>query len=253
MESSTLAKKRRGSRCAEDQRDERMSALVGLEASRARLRSLQAQRSALEVEAEALADALNSPGVNGEAPAGIKTALVDREGFPRADIDIMNVKTQRNRLAVVNTDHKEVMKKIEAELAQMHSLSGNESVGEKEQQQQQQQQQASRGLAPAPTAIPGSGKAFAIVDEILPGSPAALAGLQDGDQLVGFGTIRFETIDNINCIPALIGANVNKPVPVEVKRRGADPAAAADTLHLTLLPRPWGGRGLLGCHLTPIR
>jgi len=247
------------------------------ESSRARLRSLQAQREALEIEAQCLADALNSPGANGEPPAGIKTPLVDSEGFPRADVDIMYVRTQRNRLAVLNTDHKALMKQIEAELAVLHDLSGNVTP---------QASSAGSAVVAAPRSSFGN-KPFAIIDEVLDGSPSHQAGIQNGDELVAFGSIRAETLDGLNCIPALVGANVNKPITIEVRRRQAAapttttaaaaaapsaPAASAPEsastsevppvpthtdaavlrLQLTLQPRPWGGRGLLGCHLTPL-
>jgi 26S proteasome non-ATPase regulatory subunit 9 len=87
-----------------------------------------------------------------------------------------------------------------------------------------------------------------VIDEILAGSPAEQAGLQNSDELVAFGTIRFETIDNLNCIPALLRDNVNNQIPIEVRRRDIDAV-----LKLVLKPKIWSGRGLLGCHLTPIK
>ena len=76
---------------------------------RERLSRLMAQRDALEAEADAIASELTSPGPEGQLPAGIKTLLVDAEGFPRGDIDLFNVRNKRQRLAVINTDHKGVM------------------------------------------------------------------------------------------------------------------------------------------------
>ena len=55
---------------------------------RDKINALQAQREALELEAEAIGSELTSKGPNGEPPAGIKDALIDREGYPRADIDL---------------------------------------------------------------------------------------------------------------------------------------------------------------------
>ena len=39
--------------------------------------------------------------------------LVDDEGFPRGDIDLYAVRQARNKYACAQTDHMEVMKKIE--------------------------------------------------------------------------------------------------------------------------------------------
>ena len=83
---------------------------------REKLNQMQAQREALEIEADAIASELNSVGPNGEPPAGIKTLLVDSEGFPRGDIDLFNVRNKRQRLAIINTDHKALMGEIEKTL-----------------------------------------------------------------------------------------------------------------------------------------
>ncbi len=58
---------------------------------------LEAQRDALELEADAIASELNSPGANGEPPVGVKGPLVDSDGYPLAGVDLLNVRTKRHR------------------------------------------------------------------------------------------------------------------------------------------------------------
>lgn len=77
-------------------------------ASSASLKQLNERRIRLEAEAEGIKSELVSTG------AGVSDPLVDREGFPRADIDVYRVRELRQRLAVINTDHKDMMKQIEA-------------------------------------------------------------------------------------------------------------------------------------------
>jgi 26S proteasome regulatory subunit N4 len=89
------------------------------------LKKLQSQREALEIEADAIHAELTQPGPAGQKPAGIKDPLVDDEGYPRNDIDIYRVRDQRKRLAVINTDYKEIMKKIEEGLVNLHSTSSD--------------------------------------------------------------------------------------------------------------------------------
>ena len=36
---------------------------------------------------------------------GLKGNLVDEEGFPRADLDLFEIRKMRNRLACLQTDH----------------------------------------------------------------------------------------------------------------------------------------------------
>ena len=55
-------------------------------------------------------------GVNDEPPIGLKTPLVDAEGFPREDTDVYNARQKSHRLSVINTDPKLLMQRIEREL-----------------------------------------------------------------------------------------------------------------------------------------
>ena len=91
-------------------------------ALRKSLGQLDVQRQSLEMEAEAIVSELTSKPENGGEPMGIDTPLVDREGYPRADIDLYRTRDLRHRLAVIRTDHKDLMKKIEGVLAQIAVL-----------------------------------------------------------------------------------------------------------------------------------
>ena len=82
------------------------------------LASLDVQRKAMELEADAIFLELTTPPADGVEPMGINTPLVDREGYPRGDIDVYRARTQRGRFAVLKTDHKEIQGKIEGLLLQ---------------------------------------------------------------------------------------------------------------------------------------
>ena len=69
---------------------------------------------ALEAEAESLTEQLSASNMGGTSGP-----LVDREGFPRADVDVHATRLLRNRLACLNTDHRELMGQIEQS---MHAL-----------------------------------------------------------------------------------------------------------------------------------
>ena len=71
------------------------------------LDTLSAQKELIEIECEAITSELTTVGPNGQPPAGIKDALVDSEGYPRADVDIYNVKSKRKRLSELNTGNNE--------------------------------------------------------------------------------------------------------------------------------------------------
>ena len=205
---------------------------------RDRLNRLIAQREALELEADAIASELNSPGPNGELPAGIKSPLVDDEGFPRADIDLFNVRNKRQRLAIINTDYKSLMSEIEISLQEVLRSDTTTTVGSSS---------STAGVNTSSTApVTVYSKAIAIIDEILDGSPAHTAGMMDGDELLKFGsTVTADTTDALNAIPAVVRDNVNQRISITVRRKGV-------LVSVILIPKTWSGRGLLGCHLTPI-
>lgn len=79
---------------------------------------------------------------------------------------------------------------------------------------------------------------FALVDEIADASPAGEDGLQLGDQIVKFGNV--EIGDNLlQRLASEAQTNQGHGIPVILVRQGAQ-------VNLTVTPRTWQGRGLLG-------
>jgi 26S proteasome non-ATPase regulatory subunit 9 len=206
--------------------------------------SLTSQRELLEIEADAIHSELTSPGLNGEPPAGIKEPLVDSEGFPRSDIDIYNVRNKRKRLSEINTDHKDLMKKLEQITPKLFTLSQHKTSASTEQKQ-------SSTIAASTTSVAATVRGtdqepIAKLDEILSGSPAQTAGVQENDELLQFGHVTANDPKAFASIAKLVGESVQRPIILKIRRSG-------EVMDLSLTPQPWGGRGLLGCHLTPIK
>lgn len=192
--------------------------------------ALMDKRASIEAEMDAIIDRLcNQPG----AP-GLSGNLVDSEGFPRADIDIQSVRADRRRLSVLKNDHKNLTERINHNIELLHAskvvlkpsnLPAAEHVGSVH----------ATGDVEMITDIP-----FAMVDEIAEASPAAEDGLHLGDQIVKFGTI--ESGDNLlSQLASEVQKNQGCAIPVVVSRQGA-------RMSLSVTPRTWSGRGLLGCH-----
>lgn len=72
------------------------------------LRRVDAERLKLEKRATELAALLTADGM-----PGLKGNLDTPDGYPRDDIDVHQILIWRNELACINTDHKELMKKLE--------------------------------------------------------------------------------------------------------------------------------------------
>jgi 26S proteasome non-ATPase regulatory subunit 9 len=79
---------------------------------------------------------------------------------------------------------------------------------------------------------------FAVVDEITDASPAVEDGLQLGDQILKFGNV--EAGDNLQQrLASEAQSSMGQTVPVVIMRQG-------NVINLTVTPRTWQGRGLLG-------
>lgn len=96
------------------------------EAMRAELLRLEAQRKELEGELTTWEQVLTSQGV------GLTESLVDKDGFPRADLDIYQIRTARNKVITIQNDIKSLTKVMETKLFALHDASrasgGDDSV-----------------------------------------------------------------------------------------------------------------------------
>jgi 26S proteasome regulatory subunit N4 len=97
-----------------------------------------------------------------------------------------------------------------------------------------------------PVSMNSSTVPFARINVVALHSPAATAGLSEGDIVTRFGTVHHENHRQLAAIGEL--------VPLVAEQKGAlNIVVLRDhVIHeLTLKPQPWDGRGLLGCHIVP--
>jgi 26S proteasome regulatory subunit N4 len=99
-------------------------------------------------------------------------------------------------------------------------------------------------------------QAFARVDAVAANSPAQAAGLKEEDLIVTFGPLHSQNHDHLKAIAEYVlgVAAEQKSIELCVLRRSGHSANNEDrweTLKLNLTPRPWSGRGFLGCHIVP--
>ena len=150
-----------------------------LSETKLRLFKLNRQRTSMENEMEALVDDLRSPRGPNNYIAGIpgEGRLVDDQGFPRADIDLYDVRTKRHRYVCLQTDHKNVMKNLEMELKATHrvQIEINKIQPEPEPKQMTQEDKNEKGdpsevtvsSLQSETPQPTSQKPFAIVQSVV--------------------------------------------------------------------------------------
>ena len=117
----------------------------------------------------------------------MNSPLVDREGFPRADIDVASVRTARQRIICLRNDVRDCSEAIAKSLPYL--LPRPEKADEAAMEVD--------GPSEATTA-------FALVDGVAPGSPAASAGLLRSDRIVRFGSIDASNHDRLRAIAPVL-------------------------------------------------
>jgi 26S proteasome regulatory subunit N4 len=247
-----------------------------------RILELCQQREALELEGSAIVSELTtSPGVRVDPmnesiltpipPPGIDTPLVDREGYPRDDIDLYRVRALRQRLAVIRTDYERLQGPLQQLVQQQWVGTSEEEMKQRQAPKPKPRYDSATGkwvvanwdgtvsgvangherqfeeigreppnvpLASTPTPLVQR-PPLAVVNSVAPDSPAARAGLQPRDVVVEFGTAT-----SLQQIGELVAASVGRDIGVQVQRHN-------QIISLQLQPQTWAGRGLLGCHLLP--
>lgn len=208
----------------------------------AELRELNRQRDVMEAELAALSEALGADNMG-----GVSGALIDSEGYPRADIDVHGTRTMRHRLACLNTDHKALMQLLEIKLHALHTAAAGAGLA-------RDNTPALRTVAAVETSphlshIANGGNdsmaSFARIASVTVGSPAAMAGLREQDELVRYGHIDATNHDQLRAVARLTGRSEGGYIPLAVRRD-------CRMVEVTLAPQRWEGRGLLGCHLVPM-
>ncbi|XP_038558874.1 26S proteasome non-ATPase regulatory subunit 9 [Micropterus salmoides] len=192
------------------------------------VKNLVKKKDEIEEQIKAYYDVLEDQGV------GVEDPLVDEEGYPRADINLYQIRTARHNISCLQNDHKEIMVEIEEALHKLHAR--EKAKRERDEAEAQEEPMDQQVTLPPP---------FARVDAVTQGSPACVAGLRVGDEIVEFGSVNTENFQNLQNIASVVQHSEGKPLRVTVIRDG-------QKTHMSLTPKRWSGRGLLGCNIIPI-
>lgn len=204
------------------------------------LHQLITRKDNLEAELKALGSVLDSHGVT------MQTSLTTFDGYPRADIDVAQIRVTRARIIHLRNDWKDLMDKIEKGLHEHHANLQAEAAKTPPEAEREPASESSTGSAPPlPPETP-----FAKVNSVEPESPANEAGLRAGDLIRRFGTAIWSNHERLRKVGEVVQQNLGRPISVRVLRKNGN---ENQELNLQLTPRQgWGGRGTLGCHIVPI-
>mmetsp|Transcript_16419 Transcript_16419/g.33475 ORF Transcript_16419/g.33475 Transcript_16419/m.33475 type:complete len:179 (+) Transcript_16419:354-890(+) len=174
---------------------------------------------------------------------GVTARLVDDEGFPRSDIDVHLVRSQRSRLAVLRTDSEQLLARIEASLHRLLPPGPSESTLGDVREPTSSPHLQSDSPPPPP-------RAFASVGSVQSESAADRAGLRPGDGLISLGTVCLATIPNeaeaMEALRHYIRRARGSVVTIEFRRRSRDQGDEIKSIEVEL-----GNEGL-GCHIIPL-
>nr|XP_036585397.1 GTP-binding nuclear protein GSP1/Ran [Colletotrichum truncatum]KAF6795294.1 GTP-binding nuclear protein GSP1/Ran [Colletotrichum truncatum] len=160
---------------------------AGTNGSIAHLTFTELQRKKVDMEAElrALGAVLDSHGVNMTSP------LTTQDGFPRADIDVAQVRTTRARIIHLRNDYKDLMALVEKHLHEhFASLQENDEA-------QPSFSGSDDGLPLEHTTPLLLQQPFAQVNSVVSGSPAESAGLRPQDEIRNFGYVNHSNHDGL--------------------------------------------------------
>ncbi|XP_028269717.1 26S proteasome non-ATPase regulatory subunit 9 [Parambassis ranga] len=192
------------------------------------VKNLVKKKDEIEEQIKAYYDVLEDQGVGVEGP------LVDAEGYPRADVNLYQIRTARHNISCLQNDHKAIMAEIEEALHKLHAREkAKRDQDEAEAQVEAMEQQVT---LPPP---------FARVDAVTEGSPAYGAGLRVGDEIIEFGSVNSGNFQNLQNIASVVQHSERKPLRVTVIR-------VDQKVQMSLTPQRWSGRGLLGCNIVPV-
>ncbi|CAG8976617.1 hypothetical protein HYALB_00002133 [Hymenoscyphus albidus] len=219
----------------------------GLQTNGMTFAQLDAKKKNIEAEMSALGGVLQSHGVD------MNTSLLTSDGFPRADLDVAQIRTTRSRIIHLRNDYKTIMDVIEKhihehfarqkELGTEESINGTNGTNDTN-------GPSGMDLSPSTPASQPSGPAFAKVNSLVDNSPADSAGLKAGDVIRNFGYVNNTNHDGLKRVAECVAGNEGREILVKVSRTAG---SQQHELNLTLVPRrDWGGRGLLGCHILPL-
>jgi 26S proteasome non-ATPase regulatory subunit 9 len=151
---------------------------------------------------------------------------------------------------MLSNDHKELTTQMEILLHRLHALSndpGSATLSAAATADYGGAAHVDARPIADPLAVPSrSTHAFATIDEVAENSPAAASGLQVGDLMIRFAHVTLQTPNWLTAVSGALTAGEGKELEAVVLRDGQE-------LKLKLTPQKWEGRGLLGCHLQPLR
>lgn len=168
----------------------------------------------------------------------MNTPLTTPDGFPRADIDVAQIRTTRARIIRLKNDHKALMVKVEDAVHQQFAAGKPEDLPARD----APTRTPASGATPAPVVEPP----FAKVNSVVSASPADQAGMKAGDKVTKFGSVNWTNHERLGRVAQVVQQSENVGHLTSVLRSRTNMLAASDSRQ-----SPEGGRKHCLCHSRP--
>ena len=223
---------------------------------REELLKLDKDRKKLEEKIAELTEYLTQPGM-----PGIDGSLLDKEGFPKAGLDLVSIRTARHDLICTQNDLKNLMEIIEKKMAiYFEELNSNkteqEEIKEEEEPKEKLNTKKTETTAGAVGEDPkiNSNKndvdikePFAKILTIEKGSPAEEAGLKQDDAIINFNGILYKGVsyNPLVTLSEIVKSKIGEKIPMSIVRKNNE--NLLEVVNLDIIPHTWNGKGVLGC------
>mmetsp|Transcript_16558 Transcript_16558/g.28169 ORF Transcript_16558/g.28169 Transcript_16558/m.28169 type:complete len:152 (+) Transcript_16558:119-574(+) len=133
---------------------------------------------------------------NMQGAPGLRTPLVDSEGFPRDDVDLFEARKLRNQHACLQTDHQNLMKELEKAMYALQQVYQSMGLKDEKEDKPKGGDQIAQNTASAPVDAEMAGSKgqeekipFVWIHDVAKGSPAEQDGFKIGDAICRFGGV----------------------------------------------------------------
>uniref|UniRef100_A0A182KET2 26S proteasome non-ATPase regulatory subunit 9 n=1 Tax=Anopheles christyi TaxID=43041 RepID=A0A182KET2_9DIPT len=175
--------------------------------SREEVLSLMERKKELEAQIEQQGLVLSANRI------GMNEPLVDGDGYPLSNVDVVSVRKARHAIICLQNDRKQIMQQIEKGISQVFEL--NQS---KQQQHQEDQQRRESMEVDADGAVNTSLEPFAVVENVVSGQLAERMGIVVGDQILRVGTVTAHNFKTMNQVQTVIANTQGRNLHLVVRK-----------------------------------
>ena len=219
---------------------------------REELLQLDKEKRKLEEKISNLTDYLCGPGM-----PGVEGSLIDKDGFPKAGLDLVSIRTARHDLICTQNDLKNLMEKIEKKMmAYFEELNNNKIEEEPKEEEKNIKSNIKEETTSGACSEDQNNnikeelkEPFAKIVNVESGSPADEAGLKAEDAIITFNGILYKGVSHnpLVTLSDIVKSKIGEEIPISIVRKNSENILVV--VNLKIVPHTWSGRGVLGCKL----